>query len=254
MKEKGKSKKAKAATELRGQGRSQVPAEGSKLGNEGEDGTPSQRRSAAMRENWRKRKAGILRNPDEMVKPKRPSTNPLFDLPEEQRAKLFTWLRECPYDDAVQHILKDQGLAEVTPDQLTEFFQVEAEHHWERRIERAAYEANALVRLVENNPVKFSSGILAALGQEAFRQIASGQVAPEAMGKIATLFLRARSDERADQMQELKREQLRQELTGQIDQAMDQLAEEVNRHPSARAAFEALQKEIAESKKREEEE
>jgi len=84
----------------------------------------------------------------EAERAREPSPNPLFDLPEEQRAKLFAWLRECPYDDAVRHILKDQGLAEVTPDQLSDFFQQEAENHWERRIERAAYEANALVRLV----------------------------------------------------------------------------------------------------------
>ena len=171
--------------------------------------------------------------------------NPLFDLAEEQRAKLFAWLRECPYDDAVQHMLRDQGVAEVTRDQLTEFFQIEAESHWEKRIERAAYEANALVRLVENNPVKFSSGILAALGQEAFRQIASGEVAPEAMGKMATLFLKARSDERTDQMQELRREKLRHELQGQIEHALEKLAEEVDRNPMAREAFEALRKEIS---------
>jgi len=104
-----------------------------------------------------------------------------------------------------------------------------------------------LVRLVEKSPARYSSGILAALGQEVFRQIASGQVQPEAMGKLATLFLKARSDERADQMQELKREKLRHELQGQIDQALEKLAEEVDRHPEAREAFEALRKELATS-------
>jgi hypothetical protein len=200
-----------------------------------------------MRERWRKIRAGEMTRPDKY--PKRPlrSVNPLLDLSEEQRAKLFAWLRECPYDDAVQHMLREQGIAEASSAQLNDFFQHEAEQHWEKRIERAAQEANALVQLVEKSPVKFSSGILAALGQEAFRQIASGQVEPDAMGKLATLFLRARSDERADQMQELKREKLRHELQGQIDHALEKLAEEVDRHPVAREAFEALRKELAAS-------
>jgi hypothetical protein len=170
--------------------------------------------------------------------------NPLLDLSEEKRAKLFAWLRECPYEDAVQHVLKDEGIGEVTGMQLSEFFQSEAEFHWERRIERAAVEANALVQLVERSPVQFSSGILAALGQEAFRQVASGQVEPEAMGKMAMLFLRARSDERTGQMQELKREKLRIEMQGQLEQALEKLAEEVDQHPAARKAFEALRREI----------
>jgi hypothetical protein len=203
--------------------------------------------SEAGRERWRKVRAGELMHPGKYPKAPRRSVNPLFDLPGEQRAKLFAWLRECPYDDAVQHLLREEGIAEATPTQLNDFFQHEAEQHWEMRIQRAAQEANALVQLVEKSPVKFSSGILAALGQEAFRQIASGQVEPDAMGKLATLFLKARSDERADQMQELKREKLRHDLQGQIDQALEKLAEEVDRHPVAREAFEALRKELATS-------
>ncbi len=202
-------------------------------------------KSEAGLERWRKVRAGLLTHPDKSPKPALRSMNPLFDLPEEQRAKLFAWLRECPYDDAVQHMLRDLGIGEATPSQLNDFFQFEAEQHWEKRIGRAAHEANALVRLVEKSPVRFSAGILAALGQEAFRQIASGQVEPDAMGKLATLFLKARSDERADQMQELKREKLRHELQGQIDHALEKLAEEVDRHPVAREAFEALRKELA---------
>jgi hypothetical protein len=205
------------------------------------------KQNEAMRERWRKMRAGEMPNPDQVPKPPRGSANPLFDLSEEQRAKLFTWLRECPYDDAVQQMLRDQGIAEATPSQLNDFFQFEAEQHWEKRIGRAAHEANALVRLVEKSPARFSAGILAALGQEAFRQIASGQVEPDAMGKLATLFLKARSDERADQMQELKREKLRHELQDQIDHALEKLAEEVDRHPVAREAFEALRKELATS-------
>jgi hypothetical protein len=177
------------------------------------------------------------------------SVNPLYDLSEEERSKLFAWLRECPYDDAVLQMLREQGLPEATREQLNDFFEFEAEQHWEKRLRRAAQEANALVRLAEECPVKFSAGILAALGQEAFRQIASGQVEPDAMGKLATLFLRARSDERVDQMQELKREKVRHELQGQVDHALEKLAEEVDRNPAAREAFEALRRELANADK-----
>jgi hypothetical protein len=201
----------------------------------------------ALLEHWRKVRAGVVPNHHGVARVPRGSVNPLFDLPEEERAKLFVWLRECPFDDAVQQMLREHGLADASQSQLNDFFQFEAEQHWEKRIGRAAQEANALVRLVEKSPVRFSAGILAALGQEAFRQIASGQVEPDAMGKLATLFLKARSDERADQMQELKREKLRHELQGQIDQALEKLAEEVDRHPVAREAFEALRKELATS-------
>jgi hypothetical protein len=172
------------------------------------------------------------------------SRNPLFDLPEKERAKIFSFLRDCPYDDAAQQMTRDMGIGPVTPAQLTEFFQVEAEAHWEKRIERAAHEANALIRLAEENPAHFSSGILAALGQEVFRQIASGEAQPEAMNKMTTLFMRARADERADQLGELKREKLRQEMRGQVELALEKLAEEVERHPAAREAFEALQREL----------
>ena len=141
----------------------------------------------------------------------------------------------------MRQMARELGVGEATTEQLTEFFQREAEHHWEKRIERAAQEANALVRLVEQNPTHFSSGILAALGQEVFRQVASGQAEPDAMNKMATLFLRARADERADQLGELKREKLRLEMRGEVQVALDQLAEEVDRHPGARSAFEALQ-------------
>jgi hypothetical protein len=208
---------------------------------------PKRTASEAMLEHYRKVRAGLVPNNHDKIKAPERSVNPLFDLPEEQRAKLFAWLRECPYDDAVRQLLREQGMAEVTPAEVDDFFQFQAEMHWEHRIGRAAQEATALVRLAEKSPVRFSAGILAALGQEAFRQIASGQVEPDAMGKLATLFLKARSDERADQMQELKREKLRHELQGQIDHALEKLAEEVDRHPVAREAFEALRKELARS-------
>ena len=173
-----------------------------------------------------------------------PRGNPLFDLPEKERAKIFSFLRDCPYDDALQQMTRDMGLEAVTSQELTEFFQLEAEQHWRKRIERAALEANALVRLAEQHPGNFSSGILAALGQEAFRQIASGESQGDSMNKMALLFMRARSDERAGQMSELKQEKLRMEMRGQIEVALEELSNEVNKRPAAREAFEALQREL----------
>jgi hypothetical protein len=76
-------------------------------------------------------------------KPPRP--NPLFSLPEDRAEKLFTWLRECPYHDAVKAMLAEQGIADVTDEELEAFFESEANAHWERRLSRAATEANALV-------------------------------------------------------------------------------------------------------------
>jgi hypothetical protein len=173
-----------------------------------------------------------------------PRRNPLFDLAEKERAKIFSFLRDCPYDDALQEMTRDMGVEAVRPEELTEFFQSEADHHWRKRIERAAHEANALVRLAEQNPAHFSSGILAALGQEAFRQIASGESQGDSMNKMALLFMRARSDERAGQMSELKQEKMRMEMRGQIEVALEELSNEVNKRPAARAAFEALQREL----------
>jgi len=149
------------------------------------------------------------------------------------------------YDGAVLHMLADDGLPGITRDQLDEFFEEEANDQWEKRTGRAAVEANALVRQAEKSRVKFSEGILAALGQEAFRQISSGQAEPKAMGRLATLFLKVRGDKRADQMQELKREKLKHELEGQVSNSLEYLSEKVNAHPEAKEAFDALRKELA---------
>ena len=199
-------------------------------------------RSAAMRERWRKIRAGEVPHPDK--KPKPASDNPLLDLPQQERGRLFAWLRECPYDEVVLKTLQEQGYPDIERKHLNDFFQVEADLHWQHRVGRAAQEADALVQLVERSPVKFSAGILAALGQEAFRQVASGNVAPESMGRLATLFLRARSDERADQMQELKREKMKHDLKDQFDEALEALAAEVDKHPAAARAFAELLREL----------
>jgi hypothetical protein len=215
--------------------RTKIPAEA-------EAAAPRSKRSEAMRKRWREVHAGLRPRPKPAVIPL--PENPLLRLAEKERARLFVWLRECPFDEAVTQMLGELGVPGATRAQVDEFFQCEAEHHWQMRLQRAATEADALVRLVENNVPKFSAGILAALGQEAFRQVASGAVDPDAMGKLAKLFMQARSAERADQMQELRREKLEHDLQAQVEQALEKLAEEVDRHPGAREGFEALRREL----------
>jgi hypothetical protein len=170
--------------------------------------------------------------------------NPLMMLDEERSSRLFMWLRECPYQDAVKQMLAEQGIPDVTDAELNEFFQSEANSHWQRRLQRAATEANALVGQMEAHPTRFSRGILVALGQEAFRQIASGDLAPESMTRIVNLFLKARGDERADEALELRREKLRRDWHDQTEKALEAFAREIEKHPEARAAFEALRLEL----------
>jgi hypothetical protein len=62
--------------------------------------------------------------------------NPLLLLPDERRAKLFFWLRECPYPDAVRQMLAEQELPGVTDGELNEFFKTDAQLHWERRLQQ----------------------------------------------------------------------------------------------------------------------
>jgi hypothetical protein len=205
---------------------------------EGESAASYNKRShAAFVARLERKRQGWLADPS-------PRPNPLLQMDEAQSSKLFMWLRECPFNESVRQMLADQGIHDVTDGELNDFFASEANSHWERKLQRAATEANALVSLVEQNPTKFSSGILAALGQEAFRQIASGEVAPEAMTRMTNLFLKARGDERADQLMELRREKMRREWHGQTEKALEAFAGEIEKHPAARSAFEALRAEL----------
>jgi len=205
----------------------------------------------ASTEYWRDVKAGrrVRKekkwDPPVDDEPPEPGPNPLFDLCEEERSKLFVWLRECPYFDAVRNILRNKGVPEVSDQQLEDFFQQESYDHWEVRTLRASTEADALVRLAEASVPRFSAGMLAALGQEAFRQIVSGNADPVMMTRLVTLFIKARSDDRADQMQVLKLEKLQGEIDDKLTLAFAKLAEQVEQHPAAREAFAALQRELA---------
>ena len=208
-----------------------------------EAGASGRTRGQALKAYWREVKTGKRERIERArVFPKGPDFNPLFELPEKTRSELFVWMRECPYRDAVHTMLKEKSIDDVTDDQIEEFFQSEAQLHWEMRLSRAGDEADALIRLAEESVPKFSAGMLTALGQEAFKMIVSREADPSAISKMATLFLKARGDKRADEMQELRREKVRHELQGQIEQAMERLFEEVEKHPEAQEPFDALRR------------
>jgi hypothetical protein len=210
--------------------------------------TPRRRtKSEAQLEYWRDVKTGKRTRCEKPCDPpKDPNRNPLFDLSELDRANVFNWLREIPYAAVVREKLLDHNLPDATPEQLDEFFNEEVDHQVDMRFSRAATEANALVRLAEKTAPKFSGAILAALGQEAFRQITRGEIDPDMMARMTNLFMKARSDERSDRMQHLRREKLGLELKEKLEQAFEKLAEQVSEHPAAREAFEALRRELTE--------
>ncbi len=206
------------------------------------------RRREVMLAYWREVKAGRRKRVERPYVDRDPGRNPLFTLSEELRSKLFVFLRECPYHDAARAMLERQGAAGATDAQLDQFFVTEGQNQWEVRTRRAVEEAGALVALAEGTVPKLSEAMVAALGQEAFRQVVNGGVDPEAMGRLTKLFMSMRSSNRVEQMQELRQEKLRHELQGQAEQALEQLTDEVERRPEAQEAFEALQRELTERK------
>ena len=108
------------------------------------------------------------RNDQPIETPRDPNRNPLLDLSDADRAKLFVMLRECPYLETANFVLRERGIAPATQVQLDEFHKVESDHYWEVRTARAVTEADSLVRLGEKAVPKLSTGMLAALAQEAF--------------------------------------------------------------------------------------
>ena len=203
--------------------------------------------SQALKDYWRDVKSGKrVRNEKPAELPKDSAHNPLLDLPEAERVKLYVLLRDCPLMETVQMLLEERGIFGITREQVDDFFVEEGLHFWEVRTLRAATEANALVRFAEKSDENIPAGILAALGQETFRQIASG-TDPAAITRFATLFLKVRSDERADQMQGLKRRKVEHDLGDDLHAAYRKLAQEVDRCPAAQEPFDALQRALAES-------
>jgi hypothetical protein len=211
------------------------------------DETEPKRRShsEALRDYWRDVKAGVRsRRGVAREVPKDPERNPLLELPDKQRARIYAWMRDCPYIDSAQDLVEKEGIHGVTVAQIVEFHEEESKYQQDVRFARAAEEANALVAKAEKSGANFSGAILARLGQEVFRLISSGNLEPSAISRLGTLFLRARGDDRAALMHGLKREKLQRELQGQLDQAFEKLSEVVTRNPEAQEAFDVVRREL----------
>ena len=212
-----------------------------------EKGAAGRTQSQALKDYWRDVKSGKRARNDQPVEtPKDPNRNPLLDLPDADRAKLFVMLRLCPYLETANLAMRERGLPEVDQVQLDEFHKEEADHYWEVNTARAITEADALVRMGEKAVPKLSAGMLTALAQEAFKQITNG-VDPALMTRMATLFFKARGDNRADEMQGFKRRKAEHDLGDEMHAAFRRLAEEVDRCPAAQEHFDALQRALAEN-------
>ena len=172
------------------------------------------------------------------------SPNPLLSLPQEQKENIFIWLREGSDHDAINLRLQDAGLPNASRREIDQFFTAYARERWTRRIDRAAEEANALTALVRRSPGQISEAVLAALGQEAFRQITSGRVDSADLVRYTSLFLRAREQDRSERALDLQNEKLRLARRNATEKALDAFARELPQHPAALAAFENLKNQL----------
>jgi hypothetical protein len=179
--------------------------------------------------------------------PEKGIINPLLDLPDKTRSDLFNVMRTCPFTDTALELLAENGVTDVLPLQLEDFFQFEGEQQWQVRCQRATQEANSLMSAAEKHAVPYDPATLKALQQEIFKLITSSQADPATIARMGTLFLKIRGNMRAEENHELRREKLRRDLQGQIDLALERLAEEVEKHPGTRGTFDALRKELATS-------
>ena len=170
------------------------------------------------------------------------SMNPLLSLPTKKKEQIFSLLRKCKVtDEAVQ---KQTGIAGLTRWQVEQFFAKYADEYWTMRVKRASNEANALIKLVQKNPVEFSEGVLAALGQEVFRQIASGKVEPGVLVQFTQLFARKRADDRAERALIARLEKQKQDMRSKMELALDSFIAEVGKNPVAQKAFGVLKTEL----------
>lgn len=172
--------------------------------------------------------------------------NLLFALSDDEKENLFFKLREAVSPHVVEEHLRLLGLAETPREQIDAFFRHYAEQRWSNRIERAAQEANALVRLVQENSGQFSEAMLAVLGQEAFSQIAKGNVNPDVLAKYTALFLRAKEQDRAERALSLQQEKARLSYRTKTETALDAFAKDLPKNPQAHAAFQALRAQLLE--------
>ena len=174
-------------------------------------------------------------------------TNPLLRLPQLQREDIFIWLREGADYDAINLKLLDKDLPAATPREIDQFFRVYARERWERRVDRAAEEANALIGSMRRTPGNLPEALLAALGQEAFRQISSGKAEAAALTRYTALFLRARDQDRAERALVVQTEKARHAQRTSVEKALDAFARELPQNPAAHTAFQQLRRQILES-------
>jgi len=173
-----------------------------------------------------------------------PPANPLLSLSEAQKEDLFVYLREGADDEVIFEHLAEYGCPRPTRRQLDHFFKLHAQERWTKRIDRAAQEADALVTLVGRSPGHFSDAILAALGQEAFRQIAGGKVEAGALAKYTSLFLRAKEQNRAERALDLQNKRLLLARRNATEKALDAFARELPQNPAALEAFQNLKNQL----------
>jgi hypothetical protein len=168
--------------------------------------------------------------------------NPLLSLPAKKKERIFNQLRNCKLTD--EAVKKQTGIDGLTQRQVKQFFAKYADEFWTNRVERAANEANALMKLVRKNPVEFSDGVLAVLGQEVFRRIASGKVEPGVLVQFTQLFARKRADDRAERALIARLEKQKQEMRSKMELALDSFVSELGKNEVAKNAFEVLKAEL----------
>ena len=120
------------------------------------------------------------------------STNPLLALPQGQKENIFIWLREGSDHEAINIRLREKNLPPATEREINSFFTQYAQERWHNRLGRAAVEADAIISQVRQDRGHIPEATLAALGQEAFSQIASGKATAEDLARYTSMFLRAR--------------------------------------------------------------
>lgn len=172
------------------------------------------------------------------------TTNPLLSLPQKQKEDIFIWLREGCDHDAINLRLKEADLPPASNREIEEFFTAYAHERWNRRIDRAAQEADALITLVRRSPGQIPEAVLAALGQEAFRQIASGKVESADLARYTALFLRAREQDRAERALAVQTEKARAAQRNSTEKALDAFSREISQNPAALEAFHHLKNQL----------
>jgi hypothetical protein len=174
-------------------------------------------------------------------------TNPLLRLPQDQREDIFIWLREGADYDAINIKLLDKDLPAATPREIDQFFRAYARERWERRVDRAAEEANALMSSMRRTPGNLPEALLAALGQEAFRQISSGKAEAASLTRYTALFLRARDQDRAERALVVQTEKARHAQRTSVEKALDAFARDLPQNPAAHQAFQHLKQQLIEA-------